>query len=168
MSLDLTLFNLLYGFTSTHKVVGIFIGFMANYAAYFLVAVFIWFVFQRVNWKARIYVASLAVISIVVGRGIFTELFGFFFYRVRPYLALGLPALGLTTGSFPSGHMAFLMPIALTVWSEDRKLGNWFLGGTILVGISRIAYGYHWPSDILGGIMVGVTFFYLTKKFLPK
>ena len=168
MSLDLTLFNLLYGFTSTHKVVGLLVSFLANYASYFLVGVFIWFVFQRVNWKARIYVASLAIISIVVSRGIFTELFTFFFHRARPYLALDLPTLGLTTGSFPSGHMAFLVPIALTVWSENRKLGNWFLGGTILVGISRVAYGYHWPSDILGGIVVGVIFFYLAKRFLPR
>ncbi|HZX01218.1 MAG TPA: phosphatase PAP2 family protein [Candidatus Paceibacterota bacterium] len=168
MSLDLTLFNLLYGFASTHKVVGLFIGFMANYAAYFLVAAFIWFVFQRGNWKERIYIASLAIISIIIGRGIFTELFGFFLYRVRPYIALGLPALGLTTGSFPSGHMAFLMPIALIVWSENKRLGKWFLGGTVLIGVSRVAYGYHWPSDILGGIVVGATFFYLTKKFLPK
>ena len=168
MSLDLTLFNLLYGFTSTHKVVSLFVGFLANYAAYFLVGAFIWFVLQRINWKERIYVASLAIISIIVSRGIFTELFGFFFHRVRPYLDLGLPTLGLTTGSFPSGHMAFLVPIALIVWSENRKLGNWFLVGTIFVGISRVAYGYHWPSDILGGIIVGAVFFYLTKKFLPR
>lgn len=168
MSLDLTLFNLLYGFTSTNKVVSLFIGFLANYATYFLVAAFIWFILRRVNWKERIYVASLAIISIIVSRGIFTELFRFFFHRVRPYLALDLPTLGLTTGSFPSGHMAFLVPIALTVWSENRKLGNWFLVGTILVGISRVAYGYHWSSDILGGIIVGIFFFYLTKKFLPR
>ncbi|MEK7195696.1 MAG: phosphatase PAP2 family protein [Patescibacteria group bacterium] len=168
MSLDLTLFNLLYDFASTHKVVSLFIGFLANYATYFLVAAFIWFVFKRVNWKEKIYVASLAIISIVVSRGIFTELFRFFSHRVRPYLVLDLPTLGLATGSFPSGHMAFLIPIALTVWSEDKKLGNWFLVGTILVGISRVAYGYHWPSDILGGIVVGAVFFYITKKFLPR
>ena len=95
-------------------------------------------------------------------------LFRFFSHRVRPYLVLALPTLGLATGSFPSGHMAFLIPIALTVWSEDKKLGNWFLVGTILVGISRVAYGYHWPSDILGGIVVGAVFFYITKKFLPR
>lgn len=168
MSLDLTLFNLLYGFTSAHKVVGFFVGFLANYAIYFLVIVFIWFIFQQVNRKKRIYITSLAIISIIISRGIFTELFVFFFHRVHPYVALNLPTLGLTTGSFPSGHMAFLMPIALTVWSKDRRLGNWFLGGTILVGISRVAYGYHWPSDIFGGIVVGAVFYYLTKKFLPK
>lgn len=168
MSLDLTLFNLLYGFASTHKVVSLFIGFLANYAAYFLVMIFVWFIFQRVNWKERIYVVSLAIISIIVSRGIFTELLAFFFHRVRPYIALNLPPLGLTTGSFPSGQMAFLMPIALTIRSKNKRLGNWFLGGTVLVGISRVAYGYHWPSDILGGIIIGVIFFYLTKKFLPR
>ncbi len=170
MSLDLTLFNLLYGFASTHKIVGLFVGFLANYFTYFLVGFFIWFIFQRANWKERVYIASLAIISVVISRGIFTELSAFFFYRVRPYIALGLPTLGstLTDGSFPSGHMTFLVPIALTIWSEDKRLGNWFLIGTILVGVSRIAYGYHWPSDILGGIVVGYIFFYLTKKFLPR
>lgn len=168
MSLDLTLFNLLYGFTSTHKVFSLFATFMATYASYLLVVVFIWFVFQQVNWKEKIYVASLAIISVVVSRGIFKELFAFFFYRARPYLALDLPTLGSTTGSFPSGHMVFLVPIALTVWSENKKLGNWFLGATLLVGISRIAVGYHWPSDILGGIVIGTIFFYLVKKFLPR
>jgi undecaprenyl-diphosphatase len=168
MSLDSTLFNLLYGFTSTYKVVDPFIYFLANYFIYFLVGFFIWFILQRKNWKEKIYIVSLAIISVVISRGIFTEFFRFFFHRARPFIALGLPTLSLNTNSFPSGHMTFLIPIALTVWNENRKLGKWFLIGTILVGFSRIAYGYHWPSDILGGIIVGAIFFYLTKRFLPR
>lgn len=59
--------------------------------------------------------------------------------------------------SFPSGHATTIFLIVGTLclhrfpWSF--KLG--LLGVAILVGISRIACGVHWPLDVLGGALGG-------------
>ncbi len=59
--------------------------------------------------------------------------------------------------SFPSGHTTTIFLIVGTLclhrfpWSF--KLG--LLGVAILVGISRIACGVHWPLDVLGGALGG-------------
>ena len=76
----------------------------------------------------------------------------------RPFTALGVEALINHTdvNSFPSGHMASLIPIALTLLVVKRRSGIWVLIATLAIGIARIITGVHWPSDILGGIIVGV------------
>ena len=78
-----------------------------------------------------------------------------------------LASIGSATASFPSGHITFIVPIALTVWLMSRKRGSWFLLGAVLIGVGRVAVGIHWPSDILGGFLIGglsfATVYYLLR-----
>ncbi len=58
--------------------------------------------------------------------------------------------------SFPSDHSAFLMALTLSFYfAGQRKLGNFLLLITILVGITRVGIGVHFVGDILAGWMVG-------------
>jgi undecaprenyl-diphosphatase len=63
----------------------------------------------------------------------------------------------LDWNSFPSDHMALYFAIALGVYQVRRSLGlglmAWCLGG---VGFSRVYTGYHYPLDLLGGVVVAV------------
>lgn len=69
------------------------------------------------------------------------------------------------TASFPSGHammtaIVYLTLAALLARSESRRRLKAFLLllaalVTLMVGISRVYLGVHWPSDVLGGWMVG-------------
>jgi undecaprenyl-diphosphatase len=89
-------------------------------------------------------------------------------------LAVGRPrpppdlvsVLAVETGNaFPSGHSLFVMLLLgflvyLCATRLNRRLPRflWTAGLSLvilLVGISRVYLGVHWPSDVLGGYLVG-------------
>lgn len=85
------------------------------------------------------------------------------FDRPRPDF---LPDVGyVLTSSFPSGHsmlsaVTYLTLGALLARSQSRRrLKAYFLltavGLTVLVGISRVYLGVHWPTDVLAGWTAG-------------
>lgn len=83
----------------------------------------------------------------------------------RPF-ATFLPVRGLpgsfeglrTFGSFPSDHAALLaaLPIAFIRW--DRRLGAAWIAAAILLMAVRIGVGFHYPSDMLAGAVLGLLF----------
>jgi len=87
-------------------------------------------------------------------------------HRPRPIVALDLGANSQVDflaqqqafskmGSFPSDHEALLLILIVLSFSVNRKLGlalSFFAFG---YGVLRVAVGFHWPSDILGGAVLG-------------
>lgn len=58
--------------------------------------------------------------------------------------------------SFPSGHTAIATALALSVWPYIPPRYRWLLVvWIVVVGLSRINLGVHWPVDIVGGFAVG-------------
>jgi undecaprenyl-diphosphatase len=66
--------------------------------------------------------------------------------------------------SFPSGHTANWFALATVYSAKYPNLTIPLYGSGILVGISRIYLGEHYPSDVLAGAVLGVGFGYLTLK----
>jgi membrane-associated phospholipid phosphatase len=92
--------------------------------------------------------------------------------RVRPDDPLW-PANGL---SFPSGHTtnsaAMTALIAVISWPLLHRAGRVALvvAATIYalsVGLSRIAGGVHWPSDVVGGLLVASAFVCAAAALFP-
>jgi undecaprenyl-diphosphatase len=79
--------------------------------------------------------------------------------RVRPCNILShvnTPAGGSGAYSFPSVHAAN-QGASMTVLSMAYPPGSvTFVGIALLVGLSRVYLGLHYPSDILGGYIVGI------------
>ena len=78
--------------------------------------------------------------------------------RPRPYAAhasLHLLAPASPDPSFPSDHAAAAFAIAFAVLVFSRRAGAVFLGMAALIGLSRLALGMHYPSDVLAGLAVG-------------
>lgn len=83
--------------------------------------------------------------------------------RPRPGLyasqAFGQPApeLLLTAHSFPSGHTLMAATAAFVITFYCRPIWSilaWSL--VIIIGIARVHGGYHWPTDVIGSIALGL------------
>ena len=59
--------------------------------------------------------------------------------------------------SFPSGHAAAAFGGALLVCFVWRRAGPAALLGALLVSVSRLYLGQHYPSDLLGGAVLGAS-----------
>jgi undecaprenyl-diphosphatase len=90
-------------------------------------------------------------------------------FRDRPDLEAHLVVV--KTSSFPSGHanssMIFYVMLAL-VLARGTKWRNPAVGGAIalslLIGLSRVMLGVHWPSDVIGGWAFGLLWLLLTLR----
>ena len=96
-----------------------------------------------------------------------------FIARVRPYEVIeGLTRIieKQSDRSFPSGHTANSMAVGVMLWMisqkyeklGDKKLyfpkaaGWFFLILSILIGLSRLYVGVHYPTDVLGGALIAI------------
>ena len=70
--------------------------------------------------------------------------------------------------SFPSGHTASSFTVVTTLFCFKHKL--WIPTGilAVLIAFSRLYLYVHFPSDVLAGIVIGITFsavcYFLFKK----
>jgi membrane-associated phospholipid phosphatase len=69
--------------------------------------------------------------------------------------------------SFPSGHAttAFAAALLLSLW-YPRGTGAFF-GLAVLVGLSRVVLGSHFPSDVLAGALLGCGVALFVHEHLP-
>jgi undecaprenyl-diphosphatase len=59
--------------------------------------------------------------------------------------------------SFPSDTAACYFAISTIIFLQDKRLGILcYLWNVITIGICRVAMGSHYPSDIVGGMVLGV------------
>jgi undecaprenyl-diphosphatase len=129
--------------------------------------------------------AALLIIPVIlVSDQLSSSVIKEFFQRPRPCASInGVPVVpdihllvGCGTGkSFPSSH-AVNNFAAATLFSYYYRRGKWaLLAWAAIVSLSRPAVGVHYPSDILGGAVIGslvgfsaiAAWTSVQRKFLP-
>lgn len=126
----------------------------------FLLAAWLW---RR--GKGRFALGLLLVI--LVGRGM-AEAQKYWIARARPRLEPHLVIV--KTSSFPSGHatssMIFYLTLALALAPPGRRriAAVCAVLLSLLVGISRVMLGVHWPSDVVGGWSFGLLWVLVTLR----
>jgi undecaprenyl-diphosphatase len=108
---------------------------------------------------------------VLIGRAL-SEAQKYWIARVRPDLEPHLVVV--KTSSFPSGHatssMIFYLTLAFALtsgrWRWTAAAGAVLL--SLLIGISRVMLGVHWPSDVVGGWAFGMLWVLLTLRLAER
>ena len=134
--------------------------FMAVLAAFYLYGVY------RKDQTLRIMAVDtflITVITMLTG-----SIIGIFYYEARPFVSnrvnLLLPHAADT--SFPSDHSLGTMSIALGVNHYNETMGTILIVLSVLVGISRVYVGAHYPLDVLGSYLIVLVVNYIYGHLL--
>lgn len=117
-------------------------------------------------WAMRERVGVLLLLMAVVGGDVFNRVLKDAFGRPRPELfLLETPFARPLSASFPSGHASASMVLYLVLAYLLARLGGrgafrWIVIAAagvliVLIGLSRIYLGVHYPSDVLAGYLFG-------------
>ncbi|MDE6441712.1 MAG: phosphatase PAP2 family protein, partial [Clostridia bacterium] len=157
-----------------------YVTYIGEFGAGAFVSAIVLFIFKKTRW------AGVAVgIAFILDLLIVNVILKLCVNRARPwqtYPDLGFHEFHLSIGvreptdsSFPSGHTASLFCAAVALVMYYKVKGLPALGVALIVAISRIYLCMHFPTDVLGGALIGsacgVAGYYImkpVKKFILK
>lgn len=163
--LDITIFRWLNSWVGYSAFIDWTIIFRAEYLWYIMagaviaLSVFTFLPRFRQYRKRHLELLYLASVSALSARLVMAELIRYLYHRPRPFVELeGVRQLfeHSAGGSFPSGHASFAFAIAAAFYFYYPKTSILFFIAAVNVGAARVIAGVHWPSDILGGAVVGI------------
>ncbi len=114
--------------------------------------------------------SALAITMLLTGASITTQLLKVLLAHPRAHSLVG-PHISVTAESWPSGHataaMSLALALVLAVPARARPAAA-ALGAVFAVAVSYsfLTLGWHYPSDVLGGFLVAVTWAQLALAFV--
>jgi len=144
-----------------------------------LVLLYLWYAAQPVSYHhSNKKAVMLALVSLIFAVAL-KMIIAMIYFRARPFVThpdLMVVVSNLDPQSFPSGHALVSATITASLWlSGMRKLGFWLAIITLFVAFGRVAIGVHYPTDVLGGIVLGILSAWALhhesssiKKYLPN
>ena len=112
------------------------------------------------------------MVSMVIGLVITNLILKNWVARIRPYeLIQGLECIVKKADdySFPSGHTTNSLACAWVIFRRaPKKWGVPALILAILISLSRLYVGIHYPTDVLGGAVIGIGSACLSLALVPK
>jgi len=126
------------------------------------IALAVIFLFFKKTRKMGITMGVALLLGLILGNGVLKNVIG----RVRPYNLEG--AYGSIIGvddllvgqpgdkSFPSGHTLGSFEAALAMFYYDRRFGIPAVVLAAMIAFSRMYLYLHYPTDIMGGLVLAV------------
>lgn len=168
LNLDYRIFEFFNAWASQSKIFDFLVVFLGHYLPYVLGAALViyWFAARdKLRTRKELLVA---LISFVVARLFLVEIIRKFWPRNRPFLSHQVVQLIAKDAekSFPSGHAAALFAIATAIYFYDKRLGRVLFIITILISLARVIAGVHYPTDIIGGAVLGIVVAWAIDRLL--
>ena len=167
-SIDLKIFEAINNFAGQYAWLDQLGIFVASSVGFVLLAILAYYFLFKKSYR----MTMVAMTSALIARYGVVAFIRFLYQRPRPISVDGVHQLVTNEKwSFPSGHTSFFFALSTAVYFYNKKLGLLFYMVSFLMGISRIFVGVHWPTDIMGGILVGCICAEIVqlcaKKFFP-
>lgn len=160
--LDLSVFYF-FNHTLSTGVLDLFFSFITNVRNWFPVYI-VALLYLTIKGGRKGRIASVLVLLLVTTTDQLGVVIKEIFLRLRPCNALPdvFTPLGCTgTFSFPSNHALNNFAVAIFFSMLYPKAKWYLLAAASIIAISRVYLGLHYPSDILGGAVLGIGFGYL-------
>ncbi len=132
---------------------------LADAGIFWIVIAVLMLCFKKTR-KTGLTVGVALIFGLAIGNGILKPLIG----RIRPYELKGDVELlieKLHDGSFPSGHTLASFEAAGALMFRDKRFGIPALVLAVVIAFSRLYLYVHYPTDVLGGIVLGLAFAFL-------
>jgi undecaprenyl-diphosphatase len=123
---------------------------------YIIVAILTIALWRWWGWGAALAMGLTTLVSAFT-----SDIMKIYFARVRPELVPQLDPI--SSAAFPSGHAnnAAVVYILFIMLVPQARHPLWQAAAAVMIlltGLSRIMLGVHWPTDVIGGWMLGTSF----------
>ncbi|MGZ4032035.1 MAG: undecaprenyl-diphosphatase [Tumebacillaceae bacterium] len=173
-SFDLNVYHAINGLAGgQHPVMDHIMAFIAQYAleVYALLFVIAWFALpkQEVNKRHGLIVSGLAgVLALLIN----VAISHFIWYRPRPFVTLPQGTFHQiiphdADASFPSDHSSGSAAFAFGSWGNSKWISYTFTIFALLTMFSRVYCGVHYPTDVLGSLVVGLIASLIIRALSP-
>ncbi len=158
--MDFTLFRDINGLAYHHDGLEDVLRFFTVNAELMFIALLAVMFFARGKWGSRNarHGVVAAGISAAIALGA-AQVIAHAWDRPRPFVAHpGITHLFVSHASdpsFPSDHATAAFAIAVSILLRNRPIGLLTLAMAFVVAVGRVAVGVHYPSDVLGGALLG-------------
>jgi undecaprenyl-diphosphatase len=158
--MDLSIYKSINGYAFDHHWFEQVMHFFATDGQYLFVAILAWLFLATGRWRVSngregvVAAGFSALIALGIG-----QLISHAWDRPRPYDAhpdsAHLFVARSHDPSFPSDHATASFAIAVAIFLRNRTAGSIALVLAVLVSVGRVAVGVHYPSDVVGGALLG-------------
>ena len=141
-----------------HPIIDPLFSFITDFRNFQVALIFVFFLVLLVGDRRLIATCLLIGIGVALSDTL-VDLLKDALARPRPCQELAVARILVKCGrnfGFPSGHAANTATLSLIASLRHRPMGPFFYPFMVLMAYSRIYVGAHYPSDVLGGMALGL------------
>ncbi|MFE6169027.1 phosphatase PAP2 family protein [Viridibacillus arvi] len=159
MNIDYQLFKLINHFAGQNSILDHLVLLFSTYGPILFGMVLIWLWFSKSNNRhenRKIVLYALTIVILTLGIDKIIEMA---YFRPRPFVDHAVTLLYEKTNldpSFPSNHAAGSFALAFALFWKRRKIGSILIIMAVLMALSRIYIGVHYPLDVIAGAFIGL------------
>lgn len=171
MELNAMIFRVINGMAHQNAMLDKLMIFMSEYVPdIFMIVLALVFIIGLVKKNSKMRGITVDTFIIIVLNLFLGYIIGVIWYVPRPFVnnKVNLLIPHTMDASFPSDHAIGTMSIAVGINKYSKIYGVLLTILSILVGISRVFVGHHYPADVLGGYAIVIITSFLYDSLLKN